>query len=184
MQKSDQDARPTTPTYFLTSQRLGFRLWSADDEDLAIGLWGDPAVTKLIGGPFSTEAVHQRLQKELATQREHGIQYWPIFVLATGDHVGCCGLRPYQPQANIAEIGFHLRTAFWGQGYAVEAAQAVIAYAFNVLGIQGLFAGHNPANDASRRLLTKLGFQYTHDEYYAPTGLHHPSYVLRRPVAD
>lgn len=53
-----------------------------------------------------------------------------------------------------------------------------MGYAFNTLGVKGLFAGHNPANEASRRLLEKLGFRYTHDEYYPPTGLNHPSYRL------
>ena len=51
-------------------------------------------------------------------------------------------------------------------------------YAFSTLGVKGLFAGHNPANEASRRVLEKLGFRYTHDEFYAPTGLNHPSYIL------
>ncbi|HUV51221.1 MAG TPA: GNAT family protein, partial [Anaerolineae bacterium] len=41
-----------------------------------------------------------------------------------------------------------------------------------------LFAGHNPKNEASRHLLEKLGFRYSHDEYYAPTGLNHPSYMM------
>jgi RimJ/RimL family protein N-acetyltransferase len=67
-----------------------------------------------------------------------------------------------------------------GQGYADEAARAVIDYAFGSLETSELFARHNPANHASRRLLEKLGFRYTHDEHYAPTGLCHPSYMLGR----
>ena len=63
-------------------------------------------------------------------------------------------------------------------GLAVEAARAVIEYALTTLGAAGLFAGHHPANEASRRVLIKLGFHYTHDEFYPPTGLNHPSYRL------
>ena len=44
--------------------------------------------------------------------------------------------------------------------------------------MDGLFAGHNPENTVSRHLLQKLGFRYTHDEFYAPTGLQHPSYMM------
>lgn len=164
--------------YFLRSRRLGFRPWSSADIELTLDLWGDPEVTKLIGGPFSGTEVRERLAREIATQRAHGIQYWPVFLLATGEHVGCCGLRPYRPDEKIFEIGCHLRRAQWGQGYAVEAAQAVIRYAFATLGASGLFAGHHPANAASRRSLVQLGFRYTHDEYYPPTGLNHPSYML------
>jgi len=123
--------------------------------------------------------VCERLAREIATLREHGIQYWPIFLLSTGEHVGCCGLRPYKVAERVHELGFHIRRAHWQQGYAQEAAQAVIAHAFDALGATALFAGHNPANESSRQLLLKLGFQCTHEEYYAPTGLNHPSYLLR-----
>jgi len=165
--------------YFLQSPRLGFRPWTDADLGLASGLWGDPEVTRLIGGPFSSEEVCERLAREIATLREHGIQYWPIFLLSTGEHVGCCGLRPYKVAERVHELGFHIRRAHWQQGYAQEAAQAVIAHAFDALGATALFAGHNPANESSRQLLLKLGFQCTHEEYYAPTGLNHPSYLLR-----
>ena len=146
--------------------------------DLAMALWGDPEVTRLIGGVFSREQVRERLSRETATMQSHGMQYWPVFLLATGEHVGCCGLRPYKSEEGICEIGVHLRRDFWGRGYAPEATRAVIEYAFNILGVKALFAGHNPANEASRGLLEKLRFRYTHDEYYPPTGLNHPSYLL------
>ena len=143
-----------------------------------MGLWGDPEVTRLIGGPLSRAQVQERLSREIATMQSHGVQYWPIFLLAMGEHVGCCGLRPYKSAEGIYEIGVHLRKIYWGEGYAPEATRAVMQYAFNTLGVKALFAGHNPANAASRRVLEKLGFRYRHDEFYPPTGLRHPSYLL------
>lgn len=166
--------------YFLRSHRLGFRWWQAADLRLARSLWEDPEVTRLIGGPFSEEQIRERLEQELAAAKSHGIQYWPIFLLSNEDFVGCCGLRPCRPEEKILEIGFHLRRAHWGKGYGSEAAQAVIEHAFSVLEVSALFAGHHPANDASKRLLEKLGFRYVQDEHYAPTGLMHPSYLLKR----
>ncbi len=177
-QKPDLGNAHQPTSYFLQSERLGFGVWSENDVTLGLGLWGDAEVTKYIGGPFSEEQVRQRLAREIATYETYAVQYWPLFLRASGEHVGCCGLRPYQPDEKIYEIGFHIRRQHWGQGYASEAARAVMTYAFGVLGANGLFAGHNPANETSRHLLTKLGFRYTHDEYYAPTGLNHPSYLL------
>ncbi len=168
----------TRMTYILQSERLGFRAWSEADIDLANDLWGDVEVTRLIGGPFSKAQVQERLSREIATMQHHNVQYWPIFLLSNGAHVGCCGLRPYKIDQKIYELGVHLKKRYWGQGYAAEAAQTVITYAFKTFGVNALFAGHNPANVASRSLLQKLGFRYTHDEYYAPTGLKHPSYLL------
>ena len=80
------------------------------------------------------------------------------------------------------EIGFHLRPEFWGRGYAAEAAAAVIRYAFKELKAEKLFAGHNPSNAASRKVLGKLGFAYIGDEFYPPTGLQHPPYLYTREV--
>lgn len=168
--------------HFLTTARLGFRTWRPADTSLAIALWTDPHVTQFIhaGGPPSPAAATDRLSREIATQADHGLQYWPIFLRTDGSHVGCAGLRPYRIEEGILELGIHLLPSFWGQGFAVEAGRAVIAHAFDHLGARALFAGHNPANTASRAMLSKLGFRYTHDELYPPTGLMHPSYLLPR----
>ncbi|HYY57882.1 MAG TPA: GNAT family N-acetyltransferase [Pyrinomonadaceae bacterium] len=167
--------------YFMQTARLGFRRWLENDLDIALGLWGDPDVTRLIDarGKLSEEQVRERLDREIATDKEYGVQYWPIFRLEGDEHVGCCGLRPYDMSGRVYALGFHIRSSHWRRGYAHEAARAVIDYAFNTLGARRLFAGHNPANESSRRLLKKLGFQYTHDEYFAPTGQNHPSYLLK-----
>lgn len=58
---------------------------------------------------------------------------------------------------------------------------AVITHAFTTLHAAALFAGHHPHNKASQKVLQKLGFTYLADEFYAPTGLYHPSYQLFNP---
>jgi RimJ/RimL family protein N-acetyltransferase len=176
---AEDDPEVNSP-YFLSSERLGFRCWTRDDYGLALELWGDPEVTRFIDarGRLSEDQVRDRLTEEINTERAHGIQYWPIFLLDSDEHVGCCGLRPYGEFRQVLEIGCHICVRHWGCGYATEAARATIAYAFESLSTKALFAGHNPTNDASRHIVQKLGFRYTHDEYYEPTGLNHPSYLL------
>ena len=167
-------------SYFLRTRRLGFRCWREEDLALARALWGDPAVTRFIAkrGRLGTVQVRARLLSEIAGQDQHGVQYWPIFRLETGQHVGCCGLRPFKTESSVYELGVHIRSPFWRQGLAREAAGAAIRHAFEVLGAAWLFAGHHPQNAASRQLLERLGFRYTHDDFYEPTGLYHPSYRL------
>jgi RimJ/RimL family protein N-acetyltransferase len=167
--------------YFIKTNRLGFRKWREDDLGIAMELWGDYEVTKFFDmrGKLSQKEVQERLAREIKCQKEHGVQYWPIFLLETHMHVGCCGLRPYDLARQIYEIGFHIRSNQWRRGYAREAAHAVTDYAFSTLKAKALFAGHNPQNAASDYLLKQLGFRYTHDEYYPPTGLNHPSYLLK-----
>jgi RimJ/RimL family protein N-acetyltransferase len=167
-------------SYFLKSARLGFRFWIEEDLTLARKLWGDPEVTAYIGGPFTPTMARARLAKEIAQQKEYGMQYWPVFLLDRDQHVGCAGLRPYRREERVYELGVHLRRAFWRRGLGQEAARAVIGYAFGTLGADALFARHHPLNEPSRELLLKLGFVRTHEEIYPPTGLMHPSYLLRK----
>lgn len=179
----DEDPEDVDATgFFLTTRRLGFRSWRADDLELALALWTDPRVTRFLtaGGALSRGAVLERLDEEIALEREHGTQYWPMFLLQDRSHAGVCGLRPRDPAAGIHELGCHVRPPLWGRGLATEASRAMIVHAFETLGASALFAGHNPANEVSRHLLLGLGFRHTHDEPYPPTGLRHPSYLLQR----
>lgn len=91
--------------------------------------------------------------------------------------MGVCGFRPTKKSGEL-EFGIHLLPKFWHKGLATEAAQAIITYAFTSLKINSIVAGHNPQNNASKKLLTKLGFKFVRNEYYSPTGLNHPTYVL------
>lgn len=167
--------------YFLTTPRLGFSRWSGADAALAVSLWGDPEVSRHISGTgtFSREQCLARLEAEIQTQELFGFQYWPLFLRESGAFVGCCGLRPYRREESILEFGIHLLPSCWGKGYAAEAGGAVLGYALEELGAANVFAGHHPENAASRRMLLKLGFRYARDEYFAPTGLRHPSYLLK-----
>ena len=94
--------------YFLRSPRLGFSIWTHADLPLAFELWGDPEATRLTGGPFTAQKVRERLEREINNHEEHWVQYWPIFLLETGKHVGCCGLQPHKPTEGIYELGFQL----------------------------------------------------------------------------
>jgi len=164
--------------FFLNTDRIGFSKWAQDDIELARLLWGNPEVTKYIcaSGVFSDDDIIRRLNTEIQNESVYQVQYWPVFELTTKALIGCCGLRIHKTEEY--EIGVHLRPEYWGRGYAKESANAVIEYAFCVLNAKKLFAGHNPDNSKSRKLLEKLGFTYIGDEYYEPTGLYHPSYEL------
>ena len=134
-----------------------------------------------MGGAFTSEQVIARLELEISQLERYGAQYWPMFSLDTSNHLGCCGLKPREPEAGVWELGFHLRPVYWGKGYAEEAARAVLGHAFGTLGVRSVFAGHHPDNAPSGRILTRLGFRYTHDEFYPPTGAIEPCYCIDRP---
>lgn len=167
----------------MSTERLRFGIWQTDDTLLAETIWGDPEVTNLTGGPFTVAEVIQRLELEIENWRLHQIQYWPVFRMNGGALAGCCGLRPRDVAAGIAELGFQFCRDAWGQGFATEAATAVIDRARSQ-GLVALIAGHHPENQASKRTLLRLGFSYTHDELYPPTGMVEPCYELQMDSGD
>ena len=143
-------------------------------------LWGDPEVTKFLvsTGIMTPKEVRERLDQEMTNYRFHRIQYWPIFMKSSGEFVGCCGLRPHGEDSYVLEMGVHLVKDQWQKGIATEAFKTIIRYAFDQLHVISLFAGHNPRNLVSARLIKGLGFIYVNDEFYPSTGLMHPSYIL------
>lgn len=170
-----------TNEWFLSGERVRFRHWQETDIDLAVSLWGNPDVTRLIAdlGNPSPEQARDRLVLEVTRQRTSGMAYWPVFTTA-GEHLGCCGLRPYRPKEGIIEVGVHLLPQHWGKGYATESLACSGQFAFETLEANGLFARHHPLNVASGRALTRLGFRATHLEFMPQTGLEHPCFLATR----
>lgn len=93
-------------SYFMRTSHLGFGTWAPDDLGLAMGLWGDARVTRLIGGPFSLGWVRDRLAREMSTQAAFRFQYWPIFRLSDDAHLGCCRIRPSPARMTSSNSGF------------------------------------------------------------------------------
>jgi RimJ/RimL family protein N-acetyltransferase len=85
----------------------------------------------------------------------------PAFLITRpdGQIVGGCGIGTLR--ADGPEIGYWIGVPHWGNGYATEAARALIDHAFDKLGYTDLRAGARVSNPASRRVLEKCGFQWS-----------------------
>ncbi len=73
--------------------------------------------------------------------------------------IGAIGLQLTQQHAS-AELGYWIGKPFWNRGYCTEAAQAVVRYGFDVLGLNRLHAAYFKRNPASGRVMQKLGMRY------------------------
>jgi RimJ/RimL family protein N-acetyltransferase len=77
----------------------------------------------------------------------------------TGELIGNCGIRVYDPAAGGADIGYELDPRFWGCGYATEAARAMLSYGFGPLGMHRITAECLAENSASAHVLEKIGMR-------------------------
>jgi [ribosomal protein S5]-alanine N-acetyltransferase len=83
-----------------------------------------------------------------------------ITVADGGQLIGSCGLRVRNREYAQAEIGYALHPDFWGRGYATEAARLLLGFGFGELGLHRIYATCDPRNEASARVLRKLGMTY------------------------
>ena len=76
-----------------------------------------------------------------------------------GTLAGTIGLREIDAEHSQAELGFWVAVECWGQGYATEAARAVVNFGFEQLGLNRIYAHHMVRNPASGRVLTNVGMK-------------------------
>ena len=85
---------------------------------------------------------------------------YAITLAETGRVIGMCGVENSTRFGGL-EVGYWLGRSWWGQGYASEAASAVVDLAFRVTGTDVIYAGSRTVNPRSRQVLIKQGFEFT-----------------------
>jgi RimJ/RimL family protein N-acetyltransferase len=145
----------------MRTARLDLRAFELSDVDRLVELDGDPDVMRFINGGRATPrpVIVERTLPMLMTYDRHGLGSWAAEVSATGAFIGWFGLRP-TGNPGEAELGYRLRRAAWGHGYATEGARALIAVGFAEMGVQRITANTMTVNTASRRVMEKAGLTY------------------------
>lgn len=146
--------------FALSTERLILRGWR--DADLApyLAMCRDPRVMEFLGGLGTEANCAAGISRQRAGQAERGHCFWAIERQADGAFLGFCGLKPGQENTPIqgrVEIGWRLRGDVWGQGYAREAAQASLDWAWANLREDAVWAITVPANVRSWGLMERLG---------------------------
>jgi RimJ/RimL family protein N-acetyltransferase len=136
--------------------RLRFREMSDGDLDDLAALLGDPEVMRYYPTPKTREQAQDWIDWNRRNYAEHGFGLWVIETL-DGCFVGDCGLT-WQEVNGVpdVEVGYHVRTALHGQGFATEAAAACLSAA-RELGVERLTANVRADNFPSQRVAQKIG---------------------------
>lgn len=154
--------------------RLLLRPFTPDDAPALFRIYGDPEVMRFMGAPpASVEQEAANLQAHAHKYYERlGFGLWAVVHKATGDLIGRCGLLRSEIGGRIeTEISYLLERGHWGQGFAAEAAGAVLDYGFRVLGLDRVVAVIHPDNVASRRVAERIGMRYEGEVPYKQFGM-------------
>lgn len=146
----------------LETDRLLLRRLSIDDAEFMLGHLNDPSFHRHIGdrGVRTVEQARQYLvDRVMASYERFGFGIYVVELKESREQIGTCGLVKRDGMEDV-EVGFALLPQFWSKGYAVEAAQAVMDYAYKELGLHRIVAIVNPGNDRSFKLLEKIGLKF------------------------
>jgi RimJ/RimL family protein N-acetyltransferase len=152
----------TTPTEaVIETERLILRRLATGDAAFIFELVNEPSFIKNIGDRnvrTQDDAVRYIQQGPIASYEKHGFGLY-LVELKDLTPLGICGVLK-RDTLEQPDIGFAFLPRFWRHGYAIESATAVMRYARSVLGLSEMAAITSPDNEASIKVLEKLGFQF------------------------
>lgn len=153
----------------------------------------DPRVMEYLPKLLSREESDALLARIEAHFDRHGFGLWAIEVAGVAPCIGFTGLSIPTFQAAFTpcvEVGWRLACEHWGQGYAIEAARAAIAFGFETLQLDEIVSFTTQANHRSRRVMERLGMVHNQAEDFQHPALpeNHPLrphvlYRLSRPIS-
>ena len=147
----------------IATERLLLRRWRDSDVAPFHEMGQDGEVMRHLGPPVSEADCRAAAERQNALADDDGRCFWAMERRADGAFLGFCGVKPGPrdtPIAGEAEIGWRLARGGWGQGFATEAARAVLAAEW-ARGTPQVVAITVPANVRSRAVMERLGM--THD---------------------
>ena len=154
----------------LDTERLLLRPITVDDAEFILALLNEPSFLRYIGDKQVRNVEDARqyiLNGPIASYERHGLGLLLVELRDSHTRIGMCGLlkRDELPEP---DIGFALIPDFWNKGFAFEAAAAVLQDARDRLKLQRILAITSLDNDASIKLLERLGFKFERVTRLAP----------------
>jgi len=154
--------KPAVPIPTLETERLRLRPFTFDDEAAVFALVSDPEIARFVRFEAHRDIAETRAFLELVEQcyRRGAPFAWAIVRREDDRLIGSCGFVSQAGEKKSAEIGYWLGKPYWGKGYAVEAARALVRFGFEQIGLERVEAKCFIENRAGQRVIEKLGMKF------------------------
>ena len=165
--------------FWLTTDRLGLRRFTAEDVDWLVDLYSDPDVTRYLGGTKDRGRTEELMRGRILQYYDQhpGLGIWMTVDRASGSAVGFHLLNHIQGES-IVQVGFALVKTAWGRGFGTEMASAVLRYGFVNLAMPRIVGMASLGNHASQHVLQKIGLERRGERAFS-----HPAYAAEGPMA-
>lgn len=144
------------------SERLVLRSPEPAHFPAILSFWTDEVATQFIGGPRDPGLILEHFSDYAEDPQRYSDRerewWWSIIRISEEDFIGLSSLITKHVEAETeVEIGYFLLPEYWGRGYATEASQLALEFAFRELDLASIIALVDPGNQASRRVAIRLG---------------------------
>jgi RimJ/RimL family protein N-acetyltransferase len=143
----------------IETERLTIRSFRESDIREYAAIVADPEVTEFLGdgSPHSYEQATACILDCIRSEAKEGLARYAVLLKETGELIGFCGFKKAYDRI---DLGWRYARWAWGNGYATEAAVAVLDYGINSLKLSGIVAESAVENISSVRVIEKIGMQF------------------------
>ncbi|MGD8108913.1 GNAT family N-acetyltransferase [Vibrio sp. TRT 17S01] len=157
----------------METARLRLRQWKAQDREAFRLMGADPQVMRYFPALLSHDESDAMVQRIFDIIDQKGWGFWAVELKETREFIGFVGLHQQAqdsgiPNAPLVEIGWRLAQPHWGKGYAPEAAQAALKFAFEQLNLDTVYAFTALPNQPSQQVMMKLGVKNLQQDFNHP----------------
>ena len=145
----------------IETARLRMRPFSLDDIDSLHRHWTDPQVRKYLWDDrvIPREQAAEVVENSMVSFAQLGFGFWVLLPKEKDELIGFGGFRLFGDPPEV-EILYSIEPAYWGQGLATEASKAMLRCGFAEHGFVHIYAGADPPNAASFRVMEKCGMTF------------------------
>ncbi len=146
----------------LTTHRLHLRQLTPEDTAALMTIFGTPEMLRFLNQPplDTHEKALDLLHWFAENYERHEAVQWGITLHGRNDLIGTCGTYAWDRENRHVDIGYHIVSAQWGQGFATEATHAVLGWCFEHLDVHRVQADCTDGNLASEGVMLKCGFRF------------------------
>jgi len=157
-----EEPKSLAPFVPLSTPRLALAALTLEDAPTIFAYASDPEISDRVAWPCHENIAASRyfIARSLVGYAQGGHYEWGLKRRVDGTLIGTCGFGEIDLTRRAGDINYVLAKPYWGQGYATEAAAAVLQFGFIQLGLRVIEANAFPENIASLHVLAKLGMRY------------------------
>lgn len=164
----------------IETERLLLREYTIGDFDALYEIMSDSETMQHYPAPFDAEKTGNWISRNLENYEKYGFGLWAVVLKETNEFIGDCGITIQNIDGDmLPEIGYHIHKNYWRQGFAKEAARAVLDWVFENTHYDAIYSYMKYTNTASCSTAASIGMRKI-KEYSDPDNIISYVYAVKR----